>query len=135
MTNQPDEPAPVKRPCTVWETGPGEQRAAAADAHYCLAPLPSDHGRAFRLRKLEADGGEAHVVDLAADGPTCSCPGHSYRGACKHLDALLALQAQGKLDAIPAPPRPAAGPASGAAPAPQATPGGAGQAPPPWDDL
>jgi hypothetical protein len=50
-------------------------------------------------------------VSLDANGPTCNCPGHRYRGACKHLDALLALQAQGKLDAIPAPPMPAVRPA------------------------
>ncbi|HZY87334.1 MAG TPA: hypothetical protein VFE78_21035 [Gemmataceae bacterium] len=98
-------------------------------------PFPSDYGRAFRLRKLEADGGEVYDVLLDADGPTCGCPGHSYRGACKHLDALLALQAQGKLDAIPAPPRPAAAPAPEPAPAPQAAPADASQGVPPWDDL
>jgi hypothetical protein len=54
-------------------------RASAAGAHYRLAPLPSDYGRAFRLRKMEADGGEVYDVLLDADRPMYSCPGHTRR--------------------------------------------------------
>jgi hypothetical protein len=49
-------------------------------------------GRAFRLTpsildKL-ADGEEYHVL-LNGPDSSCSCPGHSYTGGCKHVSSLL----------------------------------------------
>ena len=68
--------------------------------------LPSDYGRAFRAAHLQADGGACYDVNLGADSPSCSCAGNTYRTnqPCKHLTALLALQARGRLDQIAPPP-------------------------------
>jgi hypothetical protein len=71
---------------------------------YRLREVPSDFGRAFELRKLEADGGEVYHVNLAdgPDGPedSCECKGHlrhGHRTVCRHVAGLKALAAAGKL--------------------------------------
>jgi hypothetical protein len=70
-------------------------------AHYQIEALPSEHGRALRLTKVTDDvnGRPCYVVRLD-DEPTCSCRGFGHHGHCKHVDALLALQARGSLDAV-----------------------------------
>jgi hypothetical protein len=58
-------------------------------------------GRAFRLEPFSMDRlatGESEYVVLL-DGPdsSCTCPGHSFTGGCKHVSALLAFAAEGRL--------------------------------------
>jgi hypothetical protein len=107
------EGRPVKRTCRVWEAGAGHRwvltltelppRAAAVDTHYHLLPVASDRGRAFALAKVAGGGRPGYHVNLAADGPTCDCKGHLAHGRCKHVEALLALQARGQLDRVRGP--------------------------------
>ncbi|HZY87572.1 MAG TPA: hypothetical protein VFE78_22225 [Gemmataceae bacterium] len=140
MENVSDETAPdkPKRGVSLWESSPGEwvltltefHPRAATDTHYRLVAIPSDLGRAFRLRKLEADGGEVYHVNLTSDRPACDCKGHLAHGHCKHVESLTALQAAGKLDAVKVPE---------AKPAPAPKPGGKVVNVPAtlidWDDL
>lgn len=79
----------------LWLTENGKARA------YVLTPLPSDFGTAYRLGK--ADNGDGHMeeYDVLLNGreTSCTCPGRTYRHTCKHVEALLALTAAGKLAA------------------------------------
>jgi hypothetical protein len=117
-----------KRQARLWFTGLNwcltltewHATASATDTHYLTAKLPSDYGLSLALVKVTdgADRPTYHVL-LNADAPSCDCKGFERWGRCKHLSALLALQAEGKLDALPAPtaPKPPAKPA----PSPAAT--------------
>ncbi len=71
-------------------------------AHYWLAYLPSDFGRAFRLERVaheatDKEGRDAYDVLLDGAADSCTCPGHVYGNYCKHVDGML-----------PAAPRPTA---------------------------
>jgi hypothetical protein len=79
-------------------------------AEYGVAPLPTDMGQAFQLRKLDAEEGDPYSVLLSADGRhSCECMGFLRHGrqndgrSCKHIDGLLALQRAGKLPTAPKP--------------------------------
>lgn len=65
---------------------------------YHLASLDSDWGTAFRLTELAE---ESDVYDVMLDGPegtTCECLGFlRWRKPCKHLKALRALVADGRI--------------------------------------
>ena len=108
--------AKERRTCQVWNAGGGRwvlqltywrPRRSAEDQFYHLAPIPSDWGRAFEVRKLQADGGECYHVHLTSDGPTCDCRGFLQHGmckggrGCKHIAALTALDGRGQLPATP----------------------------------
>ena len=83
----------------VWLTVNGQALA------YRLTPLASDFGAAFRIRKCvyaEGKRGEEYDVLLFGKQSSCTCPGHTYRGHCKHVEALAALVQSGKL-AVPEP--------------------------------
>jgi hypothetical protein len=67
------------------------------EAHYWLSAQPSDYGRAFRLEKPGFEGDEIYDVLLDAEGDSCTCPGHTYGGYCRHVDALRALERVGQL--------------------------------------
>jgi hypothetical protein len=101
--------AKEERACQVWNAGGGRwvlqltywrPRRSAEDQFYHLTAIASDWGRAFEVRKLAADGGEIYHVNLTSDGTTCDCKGHERWGHCKHAEALVALQARGKLDDV-----------------------------------
>jgi hypothetical protein len=69
---------------------------------YYLRELDVDFGRGFELEKFHTepatDGDRVYHVHLDAQlGDSCTCPGGSYRGKCKHVDALAAMVAAGKL--------------------------------------
>ncbi|HEY7328760.1 MAG TPA: hypothetical protein VH592_14050 [Gemmataceae bacterium] len=71
---------------------------------YTLTALASDFGSAYRLGKAGVGGcSQDYDVLLCGRETSCTCPGHSYRSKCKHVDAVLALIAAGKL---PAPKQP-----------------------------
>jgi hypothetical protein len=71
---------------------------------YWVKPLRSDFGLAYRLEK---DGAEPGAEDTSYDalleieGDTCTCPGHTYGGYCKHVDCLRALHTRGLLPLPP----------------------------------
>jgi hypothetical protein len=66
---------------------------------YLLRPVKSQIGGAgWRVEKL--DGGDAYHVLLNGRQSTCECLGHLRHGhktLCKHVAALAALTAAGKL--------------------------------------
>jgi hypothetical protein len=54
----------------------------------------ADFGRGFAVEHL-TDGQSYDVnVTTPANYSTCDCPGHTYRGRCKHCDALISLIAR-----------------------------------------
>ena len=80
----------------LWLSQDGVLRA------YVLTPLPSEiGGAAYRLGKADNGDGHAEEYDVLLHGreTSCTCPGHTYRGKCKHVEALEALTAAGKLAA------------------------------------
>jgi hypothetical protein len=53
-------------------------------ASYWLSQLVTDFGEGWRLEKPGYEGTESYDVLLAAEGDSCTCPGHTYGGYCKH---------------------------------------------------
>jgi hypothetical protein len=127
------EPAPAGKPrrtFDVYEAAPGRwvltltywhPRRSAEDTSYHLSQIPTDlGGLAFKVAHLEVDGGWTYHVRLDGPRSSCDCRGFEAHRHCKHVEALLALQAGGKLPAAPAP-----APAYAPSPAPVV----------PWEDL
>jgi hypothetical protein len=119
----------VKRTCRLWQPTQGiwvltlttfYKRKAAQDTHYYLTAIPSDWGRAFEVKHLDADGGEVYHVNLTSDGPCCDCKGFVAHSHCKHASSLTALDATGRLAPVkpPAGAKPAPKPAEAPKPAP-----------------
>src|SRR4051812_1844166 len=54
---------------------------------YWVAPLPSDFGMAYRLTKNGEGIAPVSVYDvlLEVEGDSCTCPGHTYSGYCRHV--------------------------------------------------
>lgn len=63
---------------------------------YRVLTLASDFGKSFQLVKVGAESGYYHVHFEGAT-PTCTCPGGSFRGICKHITSVAALVAGGAL--------------------------------------
>ena len=84
-------PCPGQPSLFIRITQDGEQ------AHYWVDPLPSEFGLYYRLEKPGFEGTDCYDVLLEIEGSSCTCPGHSYGGYCRHVDALRALHAQGRL--------------------------------------
>lgn len=69
---------------------------------YSLSPVPSEiGGEGFRFEKFDRATGrvaeEYHALVAAGDGHSCTCPGNTYHGFCKHVESVLALRHAGKL--------------------------------------
>jgi hypothetical protein len=72
--------------------------AGGVTTGYKLRPAASAFGRAFWLGKYSEDGdGEEYDVLLHGPETSCTCKGNTYRGKCKHVDALTKLIQLGKL--------------------------------------
>ncbi len=65
---------------------------------YKLESISSDFGIAFRMGKFTVEG-NSEKYDVLLDGvrSSCTCAGHTYRGRCRHVDALTKLQQLGRL--------------------------------------
>jgi hypothetical protein len=75
------------------------RRNRASGNHYPLEEIETRlRGQAFRLMPFRtnklAAGETDYVVLLGGPGSSCTCPGCSYTGRCKHLSAILAFQAE-----------------------------------------
>jgi len=71
-------------------------------AHYWVALQASAWGLAFSVERAgeEVEDGAEGTYDVLLENEqdsSCSCPGHTYHGHCKHVEALRALLAAGKL--------------------------------------
>jgi hypothetical protein len=69
---------------------------------YRLGHLAADFGAGFLLEKIGSEAGETYHVNLNGRESSCTCPGHTYAGYCKHVDGLAALDKAGKLPRRPA---------------------------------
>lgn len=67
---------------------------------YLIRQIPADFGSgAFHLQKLDADLVVIAEYDVCLVGreSTCSCPGFSFAGHCRHVAGLLALEKKNEL--------------------------------------
>ncbi len=68
---------------------------------YIVVPVPADFGEGYSFEKLDAAADfatlEQYDVNLAGKESTCTCKGNTYCGHCRHVEALQALDAKGKL--------------------------------------
>ena len=66
---------------------------------YAIKQIPADFGIAWEVYKAR----EQKTYHVHAEGAdfTCDCPGGTYRGKCKHQDAVRKLISLGKLQAPP----------------------------------
>jgi len=83
----------------VLMTGTGKR---AKQKFYHVEEIATEiGGRAFRLTPFSqdtlADGSGEYVCLLHGPDSSCTCPGHCYSGGCKHISALLAFAAEGRL--------------------------------------
>lgn len=76
----------------------------AGDAFYFSKPLRLDRrGRKFEALKtnpftaktvsnmIRVEGSKGAVYEVDPDAQTCTCPGYTFRGACKHIANLVAV--------------------------------------------
>lgn len=64
---------------------------------YSVSPLNNDFGSlAVRMEK-SSDPDATYDILVDEQSVSCSCPGGTYRGACKHASAVLALAARSEL--------------------------------------
>jgi hypothetical protein len=61
---------------------------------YVITERPEKNGRRFTLAKVDGDA-EYNVV--LGSPNRCDCPGNERWGKCKHVEALAALVAAGRL--------------------------------------
>jgi hypothetical protein len=67
---------------------------------YAVDATPEGDGMAYTLTK---DGGEVYGVRISeATGNSCTCPGGTYRGKCKHVSSLLSIAARDQQKPRPA---------------------------------
>ena len=71
--------------------------------HYWVSARPSDWGRAFKVERPGHEHGHHVGYDCCLEengqADSCTCPGNTYGGFCKHVDALRALDQAGLLPA------------------------------------
>lgn len=66
---------------------------------YLVRPIPADFGYGYEIEKL-GDGFEVvttYHVNLMGGESSCTCKGMAYHGHCRHVEALAAIQATGRL--------------------------------------
>ena len=74
----------------------------AGEAFYFKKPLRLDkRGRKFEALKsnpftakvvsnmIRVEGSKGAVYEVDPDARTCTCPGYTFRGACKHITEVL----------------------------------------------
>ena len=66
---------------------------------YSVHVLPGEGATQVALHKFAAADETRYLVTLAGESGRCSCPGHHYRGTCKHLAGVRTLIARGMLAA------------------------------------
>jgi hypothetical protein len=111
----PTRKRPTKQRWVNWETKPRgtshfgvlritEQVGGGkkTDYLYFVREIPSDIGMAAEFSELDGSGDQYQTsVDPEAEPESgadhCCCPGHERYSRCKHVAALRALIAQGRL--------------------------------------
>lgn len=104
LTRSPRPRKPIARAIGVLEPPQADQPGllkivmGKEAAVYWYREIPADFGgRAFELRKFQAE--EAYHVLLPGNGchGSCECKGHIRHGHCKHAEGLAALEQAGQL--------------------------------------
>ena len=87
---------------TIKEAKGVRVRRITTDHYYVEYFKPSFGRRAVRLTKVEEYEQELKVYDILLDGnnSTCECLGFLGHGHCRHVEALTALEAAGRLPQI-----------------------------------
>jgi hypothetical protein len=62
-----------------------------------VTPITSDFGAAYRVEKVSDPELPTYEVCLEGKGGHCGCKGFFRWGSCRHVEALHALRAAGKL--------------------------------------
>jgi hypothetical protein len=66
---------------------------------YTAVRVPADFGTGYLVEKTTDPNSSYHVLIAAAPGRhSCECKGWLRWGRCRHVSALLALKAAGKID-------------------------------------
>jgi hypothetical protein len=75
---------------------------------YIITQIPTEIGGvAFNLGKADVGGcSEDYQVLIHGRETSCTCPGHTFHGHCKHASAIEALLSAGKLSAALSKPKP-----------------------------
>jgi hypothetical protein len=68
-------------------------------ARYHVEPIANDlsDGKAFLIKEATEPLSDVYACIATGDAVTCDCLGHQQHGTCKHVDALAALVAAGKI--------------------------------------
>jgi hypothetical protein len=64
---------------------------------YRVLTLHTDFGRGFELVNVGRRFGTFYHVHFDGPAPSCTCPGGTHRGVCKHITAVAALVVGGAL--------------------------------------
>jgi hypothetical protein len=72
-------------------------RRKLVQTYYFAWPLPSEWGKAVRLEKFPADGGETYDVVLDGEQSSCECNGFLRWSHCKRVVACAELAGRGEL--------------------------------------
>lgn len=65
---------------------------------YVVTEFPTGHpGRGFTLSKPAGNGYTVFCSQHGAEADSCDCPAATYRGKCKHRDAIRTLLNCGRL--------------------------------------
>jgi hypothetical protein len=99
---QPRKPPASPRQPLGWQWDAVHREITITDCDgnvdvYKVLPLAADFGRAFQLIHVGDRFGDYHHVHFSGAEPTCTCPGGTYRGVCKHISSVAALVAGGAL--------------------------------------
>jgi hypothetical protein len=68
---------------------------------YFVERIASDFGVAFQFEKIEPDGTMGGIYQVCVENEqdaSCTCPGHTYGGSCKHLSVARAIIATENLN-------------------------------------
>jgi hypothetical protein len=99
---QPRKPPASPRQPLGWQWDATHAELTITDCDgvaqtYKVLPLPAQFGRAFQLIDVRNRFGLFYHLHFDGPSPTCTCPGGTYRGICKHAVSVAALVAGGAL--------------------------------------
>jgi len=73
-----------KNPITIDRRG---RKFEAADAGLFEREIFTTQVKPVATKEVQGSKGQTYIVNL--EEKTCTCPGYTYRGACKHISELV----------------------------------------------